>query len=47
MVRGVTYCSTSGLSFMNALVITIEIYCYGPVPHEGLSTGRTNEITQA
>ena len=41
MVRGVRYRLGSGLSFMNALVITIDFYCYGPVLCEGLSTTKT------
>ena len=41
MVLGVTYCLGSELSFRNALVITIDCYCYEPVPREGFSTAKT------
>ena len=35
---GVSYRSTSGFSFTNPLLLTIEIYCYEQWVYEGEST---------
>ena len=42
MVLGVSYCLGSGLSFTNALVVTIEIYCYDQCIREELSTAKNH-----